>query len=153
MKVLFLALLFVTACVATDSLRRDLPPLQTASWIDLSKYTGLWYEIAVIPYFFERGCYNTRATYTSEQGYVGVLNECNRGGFDAPLVQTPGKAYPDATDNAKLQVYFTQVQPLPGNYWVIDLDPDYQWSIVGNPTRRYGWILARTPTISQELLD
>jgi apolipoprotein D and lipocalin family protein len=150
MKAIILAVLLIVACHAESSLRKDLPPLKTASWIDLTKYQGLWYEIAVIPYIFEKGCINTRATYTAVSDYVQVENQCTRNGVDEDIL---GKAYPDPSDNAKLKVYFSQVQPFPGNYWVIELDPDYQWAIVGAPSRRFGWILARTPSISEELLD
>jgi apolipoprotein D and lipocalin family protein len=130
-----------------------LPELTTVSNIDLARYTGKWYEITAIPMRQEEGCYNTQAVYTAETGYIQVHNTCNIGAFDGPLNEAYAKAYPNAENNAKLMVYFTKIEIFGGGYWVIGLDPDYQWAIVGNPSREFGWILSRTPTISQELLD
>jgi apolipoprotein D and lipocalin family protein len=147
---IFLALA-VTAANA-HSMFEELPELRTADWIDLSRYTGTWYEIASIPEIFEYKCTNSQATYTAEKDYILVHNQCNRNSFDGILTEVDGKAYPTEESNARLKVYFFKLQPVAGDYWVIELDEDYNWAIVGVPSRKSGWILSRTPQISDELL-
>ena len=75
-----------------------------------------------------------------------MVNRCRKGNLDGPLKESKGKAeVADTTTNAKLRVWF--FWPFKGNYWIIDLNPDYQWAVVGEPSRKYLWILSRTPTL------
>ena len=59
----------------------------------------------------------------------------------------------DARTNARLTVVFDNFfarlfgSSREGNYWIIELDPDYRTSVVGTPDRRYLWILSRTPRL------
>jgi len=57
----------------------------------------------------------------------------------------------DGSNNAKLRVSF--FRPFYGNYWVLALDPQYRWVLIGEPGREYGWILSRTPTLDKATLD
>ncbi len=130
------------------------PPLQTVRALDLDRYLGTWYEIASYPNRFQRGCVATRATYSRlPDGAIRVVNECRQDTLEGKLRTIEGKAWVvgDAANPARLEVQF--FWPFRGNYWVIGLDPDYQWAIVGEPSRRYLWILARTPHISEQLFD
>ena len=77
-----------------------------------------------------------------------MVNRCRKGNLDGPLKESRGKAeVADTTTNAKLRVWF--FWPFKGNYWIIDLNPDYQWAVVGEPSRKYLWILSRTPTMDE----
>ncbi len=132
----------------------DAPPLTTVDELSLDKYMGRWYEIASIPARFQRRCVQgTTATYTlQEDGTVEVLNQCYD--RDGRLVEARGQA--QTTDEpAQLQVSFVSLfgRPLfPAPYWVIDLAPDYSFAVVGHPSRTFGWILSRTPTLPEETL-
>jgi len=128
----------------------------TVDNVDLSRYTGRWYSIAHIPTAFERGCAaGGGATYKlSDDGKIEVLNECyNKQGA---LKVVRGKAWvPDPDQPAKLKVSFFQifgVALFPGDYWILALGPDYSYAVVGHPSRKYGWILSRTPTLPAETL-
>ncbi|MBX3349113.1 MAG: lipocalin family protein [Nitrospira sp.] len=131
--------------------------LQTVSSVDLSRYAGTWYEIARLPMWFQRHCIDSRAAYTIRpDGRVGVHNECltDRGTVD----QADGVAtVVDRTSNAKLMVTFDNffarlVGPSrEGNYWILELDPDYTVAMVGTPDRRYLWILSRTPQLDDAI--
>lgn len=133
----------------------DTPPLSTVDELSLNRYMGLWYEIASIPARFQRRCaYGTTATYTLQaDGTVEVLNRC----FDRDdqLVEARGLAR--TTDEpAKLRVSFVSLFGLPlfaAPYWVIDLAADYSYAVVGHPSRTFGWILSRTPTLPEETLE
>ncbi|MEJ2500519.1 MAG: lipocalin family protein [Campylobacterales bacterium] len=58
-----------------------------------------------------------------------------------------GKAYVvEGSGNAKLRVTF--FWPFYGDYWVIMLADDYRYSVVGDPKRKYLWILARDTVLS-----
>jgi apolipoprotein D and lipocalin family protein len=123
------------------------PPLQTVDHVDLSRYVGTWYEIARYPHRFQKGCVASRADYAlRDDGRIDVLNQCRKDGFGGPLKTVSGTArVVDAVTNAKLEVTF--FWPFWGSYWIIDLDPDYRWAIVGHPSRDYLWILSRTPDL------
>jgi apolipoprotein D and lipocalin family protein len=143
--------LTLASCAGVDS-RASLP---TASSVDLSRYAGTWYEIARLPMWFQRHCVDSKAIYTTRpNGTIGVHNECvtDTGGTD----QADGMAtVVDPATNARLQVTFDNWfarlfgSSREGNYWVIDLDPDYRTSMVGTPDHRYLWILSRSPHLDE----
>jgi apolipoprotein D and lipocalin family protein len=127
------------------------PPLDVVDEVDVERYMGTWYEIARYPNFFQGAdCAGTTAQYTlRDDGQVTVLNRCLRGGLDGSAQSIEGVArVVDATTNAKLKVRF--FGPFEGDYWIIDLDEDYQWAVVGEPSRMFLWILSRTPTMDAE---
>jgi apolipoprotein D and lipocalin family protein len=130
--------------------------LQVVSHVDLSRYLGRWYEIAHIPVFFQRGCAGgTTATYTLiKEGTVGVVNQCCTS--DGQKKEARGRAWVvDNKTNAKLKVSFLSIFGLylfGGDYWIIDLGPNYEYAVVGHPSRSIGWILSRTPTLHADVL-
>lgn len=138
-----------SALTGCSPLGRDLPPLPTVDRVDLSRYIGTWYEIASYPQRFQAGCVATRAVYTlRDDGRIGVYNECRKETLDGPLKSVEGQArVVDAVTNARLEVSF--FRPFWGDYWIIDLDPDYRWAVVGHPGRNYLWILSRTRTLDE----
>lgn len=130
--------------------------LNTVQNVDLARYAGTWYEIASFPQRFQKGCFNTTATYTlTDKGYVIVENRCNKDSFTGKLSYIKGKAFVEKeSGNAKLKVQF--FWPFRGKYWIIDLADDYSYAVVGHPNRQYLWILSRTPmmgeTVYKEIL-
>ncbi len=137
---------------ATPLAAKDLPPLRVAPNVDLARYAGKWYEISRLPNWFERACVSdTTATYTLRpDGKVHVLNTCRKS--DGTMKSAKGTARTiDGEPNTKLKVTF--FWPFSGDYWIVDLDPDYQWVLVGEPKRNYLWILARTPKLDQALYE
>lgn len=137
-------------------------PLPVADSVDLQRYAGTWHEIARLPHWFQRGCYNSTAHYSlNEDGTVKVVNRCQREDGDS---QAEGTArVVDESTNAKLKVrfdnWFSRLFPTiaEGNYWIIHLSGDYQVAMIGEPERKYFWMLARQPTLPdaqyQRLLD
>lgn len=121
--------------------------------VELDRYAGTWYEIARYPNRFEKNCYGVTATYApTDDGRVRVTNRCFEGGLDGTLREIEGVAFvKDRSTNAKLAVQF--FWPFRGPYWIIALDDDYQWAVVGHPKHKYLWILSRTPTMEPELYD
>jgi apolipoprotein D and lipocalin family protein len=127
-------------------------PLETVNYVDLSRYQGTWYEIARYPNRFQKGCRDSRATYTLlKDGKVSVLNEC----YDektGKLRNANGKAWViDKITNAKLKVSF--LWPFSGDYWIIDLGENYEYAVVGHPTRKYLWILSRKNRMEEDLFQ
>lgn len=118
---------------------------QPAKAVDLNRYVGLWYEIARYENGFERGCEAVTAEYAlRDDGLVSVLNSCRQGAVDGPVKTSEGKAkIVPASDNAKLKVSFFGPFYV-GDYWVLDRADDYSWSIVGEPSGRYLWLMSRT---------
>lgn len=140
---LLASLLALAACI---SLAESGPPPATVPRVDLARYAGVWYEIARFPNSFQdrAGCEATRAIYMpNADGTVGVLNTCR--GADGAERRAEGWARATDASNARLRVTF--FWPFFGDYWVIGLDPDYRWAVVGSPGRDYLWILSRTPAL------
>lgn len=123
----------------------------TVAGVDFTRYAGKWYEIARFPNRFQRSCdRDVSATYTVRpDGKISVVNQCRTAGGSAK--RATGSAQPASAKgpNSKLKVTF--FWPFSGDYWILDLDPDYRWAIVGDPDRKYLWFLSRTPSISEEL--
>jgi apolipoprotein D and lipocalin family protein len=140
-----------SACAATTTERLGLPPLQTVSKVDLSRYTGTWFEIASYPQSFQKDCTGTSATYTlREDGEVGVVNRCRKKSLDGEEKSVEGRArVVDVATGAKLQVTF--FWPFWGDYWIIDLGENYEYAVVGHPGRDYLWILSRTPNMEESV--
>lgn len=127
--------------------------------VDIKRYAGRWYEVARMPMFFQRHCAgNTTAEYTPlPSGELKVLNQCDADNSMDPLVAEGRARVEDTATNAKLRVTFAHFfggwrYLFGGDYWVIDLDPAYQWAVVGHPSHRYGWILSRRPGLPLETL-
>lgn len=140
------ALLFALAgCAARHT------PLPTVDHVDLDRYLGTWYEIARYPAPFQEGCVATSATYSlREGGGIRVINRCLVDNFDGEMREAEGRArIVDAETNAKLKVTF--FWPFYGDYWVLGLGPEYDWALVGEPSRRYLWILSRTRHMEPEI--
>ncbi len=129
--------------------------LSTVASVDLSRYVGTWHEIARLPMWFQRHCVDSKAIYSSRpDGLVGVHNECvtKSGGVE----QADGVAtVVDPKTNARLAVAFDNWfarlfgSSREGNYWILDLDPEYRTAMVGTPDHRYLWILSRTPQLEE----
>ena len=155
MKVLPSLLSMLGLMVSTPAVQAAGPePLPTVPYVDLTRYAGLWYEIASIPVLAQRGCTNTTATYTlRDDGKVDVVNACNSFFFRGPeRIAKAVARVDDPQTNAKLKVQF-EGSPAEGNYWVVDLDPNYQWAVVGEPSTTFVWILSRTPTLDPALTE
>ncbi len=152
---LFVTLLFVGLAGALGSMgvgaQTPALALTTVASMDVPRYMGTWYEVAKFPNRFQKMCVrNTQATYSLQtDGTVRVLNRCTTSDGLSKEAEGAARQIGPAT-SPKLQVRFAPawLAFLPmvwGNYWVIDLDPNYQWVAVSEPEREFLWILSRTP--------
>lgn len=147
------ALLAAGCAKPPDNLAGDAPPPVEAS-VDLERYLGRWYEIARYPNGFEdEDCVGVTADYSRrDDGLIRVLNTCRKGGLDGEEDRAEGRARViEGSNGAKLEVSF--FGPFWGDYWILDVDDDYGWSLVGGPEGRYLWILSRTPTLPDDVLE
>lgn len=145
--VALLALVVIGGCTVTPF--DDRPPPATVGRVDLSRYAGTWYEIARFPNSFQDGgrrCDDATATYTPRaNGTIGVVNRCIDTANNNMERSAEGFAQPDSPGSDRLRVTF--FWPFFGDYWVIGLDPDYRWAVVGSPNREFLWLLSRTPAM------
>jgi apolipoprotein D and lipocalin family protein len=142
LAVLFLLL---TACI-----RKGVSPAppETVPKVDISRYMGIWYEIARYPNSFQKGCRESVASYTlREDSSVAVVNRCRKGTKKVEARATAKVV--DLLTNAKLKVSF--FWPFYGDYWILDLGENYDYAVVGTPDRKYLWILSRTPEMEASL--
>lgn len=128
------------------------PPLNVVPSVDLSRYAGKWYEIASLPVSQQKGCSCTTAEYIPvDSEVIKVINTCRKGS-EGEIDRIEGKAFVvPGSNNAKLRVQF--FWPFRGDYWILNLDKDYTYAVVGVPNRKYCWILSRTTQMKKELLD
>ena len=133
-------------------------PPTTVRTVDVPRYLGHWYEIATIPTSFERDCVRqTTADYAlAADGLIKVVNRCTTQA--GQRIRAEGRAHPDPKYNtpARLRVTFVNFLgwqfALSGDYWIMDLDPEYTTVLIGHPQRKYAWILSRKPVLDQATL-
>ena len=134
-------------------------PVEPIAALDVPRYMGTWYEIARYPNWFQKKCVgDTRADYSLQaDGRVQVINRCREASGE--LSEAVGMARQiGAADSPKLEVRFAPawLSFLPmvwGDYWVIDLDPDYRLVAVSEPSREYLWVLSRTPAVDAQVYE
>lgn len=133
-------LLFLVGFILFTGCTTQQVPLKTVEHVDVQKYMGTWYEIARYEQFFEKGCSDINATYSLQSdGKIGVLNQCIK---DGKLNRAEGRAYAVDTSNSKIKVSF--FWPFYGDYWIVMLGDKYEYAVIGEPSRKYFWILSRT---------
>ena len=155
---LYLVLAGLPAYSQSGSQASDLP-VRTIASLDVPKYLGTWYEIAKFPNWFQKKCVgNTKAVYSMRaDSNLKVLNSCKNA--DGVVSEAEGTARQiGAQDSPKLEVRFAPawLSFLPmvwGDYWVIDLDPQYQVAAVSDPKREYLWVLSRTPQLDKKVYE
>jgi apolipoprotein D and lipocalin family protein len=128
-------------------------PVTSVKSIELPKYLGRWYEIARLPMLFQRHCAgHVTATYSlNPDSTIKVDNQCLKKNGDP--IQSMGQAVSVDESHAQLSVTFlpswlrwTGFAKAP--YWILKIDDNYTTALVGEPSRKYLWILSRTPKIS-----
>lgn len=125
-------------------------PMPTAENVSLEKYQGRWYDIAHLPQKFQDDCKCVTADYTLKEEYVEVVNTCVDV-EDNESRKVEGKAFvAEEGDNSKLKVQF--FWPFKGDYYIIELEENYSYALVGSPDRESLWILARDPQPSAMIL-
>jgi apolipoprotein D and lipocalin family protein len=155
---MFRSLLATTLMAAAVPAAAASLPNQPVATLDLSRYVGQWHEIAHLPMFFQRKCVDKiTATYSANaDGTIAVRNACRT--TNGVMESSDGVARKVDGRPAALQVRFAPawLSWLPmvwADYWVVDLDTNYQWAVVGGPSRKYLWVLSRSPSMSRALFD
>jgi len=137
--------LIVFAMPACKSKAQNMIDTSVVKELELNRYLGTWYEIARFPHSFEKKLQGVTATYSlRKDGKIKVLNQGYKGSIDGPLSTAVGKAkIPDPSQPSKLKVSFFLF--FYGDYFVMELDPGYQWAMIGSSSPDFFWILSRTP--------
>jgi apolipoprotein D and lipocalin family protein len=138
---------------SVTTMEARVPTNQPLPTLDLTRYLGLWHEIAHLPLFFQRNCVEgVTATYTQNpDGTIGVLNGCCTvsGSRESSMGIARTTKIPGALKVTFVPRWLRWLPRVWADYWVIDIDPNYRWSVVGGPTRKYLWILGREPSMTQ----
>ncbi len=148
------ALSIIVYCALSCATQKSLTDKSVVPELDLERYLGKWYEIARFDHSFERGMIGVTAEYSMRSdGKIKVVNSGYKNGFDGEISQAVGKAkIPDPLNNpAKLKVSFFWF--FYGDYYVLDIDENYQWALIGSSSDKYLWILSRTSQIPDELYN
>lgn len=151
---ILMSFLLFTASVEAQ---KKVNELATVPSVDLKQYNGKWFEIARYPNKFQKQCVgNTTAAYTQKSnGKIEVVNECLK--KDGTVDKAEGEAkVVKNSNNSKLEVRFAPkvlsfISAVWGDYWIIDLDENYQYAVIGDPKREYFWILSRKPEMNDAL--
>lgn len=122
--------------------------------LNLQKYLGTWYEIARYDHVFERGLVGVTANYSmGDNGKIKVINSGYKNSLEGKFSKAVGKVKIPEPENApsKLKVSFFLF--FYGDYFVMELDKDYQWAVIGSSSDKYLWILSRSPQMERELYN
>lgn len=154
-----IVLLGIVMLWAVSGTAQDKSSLEVVPTVDLNRYAGTWYEVARLPNRFQKQCISdVTATYTLlEDGEIRVVNRCRKENGEIDEAEGRAKRANDDGPNTKLKVRFAPaiLSFLPfvwGDYWIIDLASDYSYAVVGEPDRKYLWVLSRTPTMDETTL-
>lgn len=141
------ALLLAAGCKAENP-EFNVTIENTVQELDLDRYLGKWYEIARFDHSFERGLVGATANYSlREDGKIKVLNTGYKDSFEGKFNEAEAKAYiPDENYPGALKVSFFLF--FYSDYWVLDLDENYTFALVGSKSSKYLWILSRTPEMA-----
>jgi apolipoprotein D and lipocalin family protein len=139
---------FVIACIIVWSASAVAAPLRTVPKVDLDRYMGTWHVISSYPEDDQEGCVGMKAVYTRTEDGFDLLNVCHKDGERDTL--SGSVSVVDTATNAKLKARFYLV--FTGAYWIIDLDPEYRWVVVGEPEREHVWIMARGRSLDAKTL-
>ena len=144
--ILFSSFIIVGGC---QNKKSDKMNTETVKEVDLQRYLGKWYEIARFDHSFERGLVGATATYSMrEDGKIKVLNQGYKNTLDGELSKAEGKA--KLTDEpGKLKVSFFWI--FYADYYILELDANYQWALIGSKSDKYLWILSRTPKLEDNV--
>ena len=147
-RFLLLAVLVLGACATQPGPNTP----KTVGQVDLGRYAGLWHEAARLPTSFQHSsrvrCEAVTAQYTLRpDGAVDVLNRCRNAAAGGVERSATAIAHSASPGNDRLRVSF--FWPFFGDYWIIGLDADYRWAVVGAPGRDYLWVLSRAPVMAE----
>ncbi len=125
-------------------------------YVDINRYLGKWYEVARLPNAFEPvDATHTFAEYSlNSDGTIRVKNQCRLKNGEVNRVVGVAKIV-DTKSQSKLAVSFFDIlgfRPIWGDYWILGLGDNYEYSVVGDRSRKFAWILSRTPVLSPSLL-
>ena len=150
-KILILCVALVASAISGCAAKG--PEMKTVDEVDLERFMGPWYVIANIPTFLEKDAYNAVETYSlNDDGTIATNFTFRKGGFDGKEKEYNPKAFVvDTESNALWGMRF--VWPIKADYRIVYLDEEYSQTIVGRQDRDYVWIMARTPTISDQDYD
>ena len=142
-----LVLLLTISCSNTG--RMNVIDTTTVKNVNIDRYLGKWYEIARFPHSFEKGLAGVTAEYSyRKDGKIRVINRGYKGSLDGRLSTIEGKAkIPDKDHPGRLKVSFFLF--FYGDYYILELDEDYRWAMIGSSSPKYFWILSRTPRMHE----
>jgi apolipoprotein D and lipocalin family protein len=146
--------LFAVVIAVSLACQAPQPPVEVVDEFEIARFLGRWYEIASYPQSFQEGCVATTADYSlRDDGRIRVVNACRNDDLDGELRRVEGVAWIQnpADAHAKLRVQF--FWPFSGAYWIVDLDPNYRYAVIGHPSRDYLWVLSRTPAMETDVYE
>ena len=151
-SIIILFVVLINALVISSLFAEENDNLKVVSNLDLHKFQGVWYEIAHNPWFPEDNCFAMIAHYKLiEDNKIEVTNICRKHGFDGEISKITGNAWlVEPMITSKWEVQF--IWPFILDYWVIDLEENYNYAVIGEPDKENFWILSRKPIMEKDLL-
>ena len=121
--------------------------------LEIEKYMGKWYEIARSSYTQQGDCVCSEATYQfNQQGVFLVENRCTRSDNGVKTFRAKALSR-NPPYNTKLEVFFDFAPTIPRNYWILDIDDNYEWAVIGEPCIKSGWILSRSSVMTSSSIE
>lgn len=149
-KLFFILFLILGICSCSTAENNKNIDNSTVKSLDITRFMGKWYEIARYEHRFEKGMSHVTATYTlKEDGRIEVLNE---GISNGERKEAKGRAkQPDPNDPGKLKVSFFLW--FYSDYYILELDKDYKYVVIGSSSDKYLWIMSREKTLPNDIIS
>jgi apolipoprotein D and lipocalin family protein len=136
----------------TTTRRLGLDAPEPVDHLDVQRYMGTWYEISRIRHRFEPKMAGTTVTYfLRNDGRIDILGRSRKKSLDGKLRTVKAVARTSDDSPGKFEVSF--MRPFWADHWVLDVGPNYEYAVVGHPSRDYLWILSREPTLARDVYD
>jgi apolipoprotein D and lipocalin family protein len=143
--------------ILLSGLQPELPPLRTVGELDYARYSGTWFEIARLPFKYQKACASdVTANYAPRSdGRITVTNRCVR--TDGKVIEAKGVARREKGKAASIlkvrfaPAFLSFIPAVWGDYQIIVLGREYEYAVIGTPDRKYLWILSRTPLMNPSL--
>lgn len=128
-----------------------MPNQPLAAQLDLERFMGKWYVHGHSPTFLDKNAYAATETYElADDGRILTTYSFRKGGLDGKeKTYNPVGRVHDTESNAEWRMKFFGIFNAP--YYIVYVDPEYQTTVIGHPNRSMGWIMSRSPQMSDQL--
>jgi len=125
--------------------------MKTVESVDLERFMGKWFVIALVPNMIEKGATNSSDTYVlNKDGTIDITYNAIKDGKQRQIKQKGTVV--NKTSNAEWTIQmrkpFVPFMKFP--FKIVYVDKNYEFMAVGYPKNSMGWIMGRSTKVSDQ---